>query len=208
MPATSNIDWMFVIALAGTPKNATREVAQPPQAEASRIADLPAQALFVRRDGCYCAKKAHSSSAAASRPHPSSKRPRKPPSYRDNGSQTPVVEKPVRSVASQQSLNEEEVVRVWLLRKGYYIGKSWRPAGRADRAGSQQAAFSMELPSVEPLRDLLGQCEYHRRARYSIVNGAIQWTSFPTIDTYYISNEETLSDFLKLETRKLEGGDA
>eukprot|EP00965_Chrysotila_dentata_P152492 5039567-Pleurochrysis_carterae.AAC.1 len=86
---------------------------------------------------------------------------------------------------------EEEVyVRAWLLKHGYYMGKSnvvrssffhhvasrlRRPAGRADRASSQQAAFAMELPSMDPLRDLLGQCEYHSRKRYADVNGEIAW---------------------------------
>eukprot|EP00965_Chrysotila_dentata_P083493 2753761-Pleurochrysis_carterae.AAC.1 len=44
------------------------------------------------------------------------------------------------------------------------------PAGRADRNGSQQAAFSMERPSLEPLKADLALCEAHPNARYT-VNG-------------------------------------
>eukprot|EP00965_Chrysotila_dentata_P026048 863691-Pleurochrysis_carterae.AAC.1 len=77
-------------------------------------------------------------------------------------------------------MQKRALMRAWLLKHGYYLGKTsvvrhsffhhffsclrW-PAGRADRAGLQQAAFSMELPSMEPLRDLLGQCEYHKGAK-------------------------------------------
>eukprot|EP00965_Chrysotila_dentata_P187400 6172107-Pleurochrysis_carterae.AAC.1 len=60
------------------------------------------------------------------------------------------------------------MVRSWLLRHGYYMARAAvpraaffhhiasclkRPAGRADRGGSQQAAFSLDLPSLEPLQD-------------------------------------------------------
>eukprot|EP00965_Chrysotila_dentata_P199832 6179617-Pleurochrysis_carterae.AAC.1 len=73
-----------------------------------------------------------------------------------------------RTVSSQTRVDEELMVRSWLLRNGYYMAKGSvlrvaffhhvasclkRPAGRADRGGSQQAAFSLDLPSLDPLRD-------------------------------------------------------
>eukprot|EP00965_Chrysotila_dentata_P017815 592936-Pleurochrysis_carterae.AAC.1 len=48
-----------------------------------------------------------------------------------------------------------------------------RPAGRADCTGSQQAAFTMDLPSLDPLRDILEKCQYHRMAKYTVVGEEI-----------------------------------
>eukprot|EP00965_Chrysotila_dentata_P080107 2643267-Pleurochrysis_carterae.AAC.2 len=60
-----------------------------------------------------------------------------------------------------------------------------RPAGRADRNGSQQAAFSMELPSLEPLTADLALCELHPQARYTVnTEGEIQWVQANSIDSY------------------------
>eukprot|EP00965_Chrysotila_dentata_P144087 4759946-Pleurochrysis_carterae.AAC.2 len=43
-----------------------------------------------------------------------------------------------------------------------------RPAGRADRGGSQQAAFSMEVPSMQPLKSFLAVCKAYPQSRYTV----------------------------------------
>eukprot|EP00965_Chrysotila_dentata_P102365 3379320-Pleurochrysis_carterae.AAC.2 len=82
-----------------------------------------------------------------------------------------------------------------------------RPAGRADRNGSQQAAFTMELPSVQPLERVLALCEAHPQARYTMNDqGKIEWVRANTIDTFYIESAEQLSKCSSLHRRGLEGG--
>eukprot|EP00965_Chrysotila_dentata_P051821 1720471-Pleurochrysis_carterae.AAC.1 len=87
------------------------------------------------------------------------------------------------SQATQANLEEEQIARRWLKSNGMYAGLSstivttffyyamscqrW-PAGRADQNGSQQASFSMELPSLLPLLPVLGICQAHPQARYAI----------------------------------------
>ena len=71
------------------------------------------------------------------------------------------------SVQTMEPFDQERLVYEWLKKRGLYMGESsvvklsfWhhvmsclkRPAGRADRAGSQQCAFSMDMPSMMPLR--------------------------------------------------------
>eukprot|EP00965_Chrysotila_dentata_P259703 6213644-Pleurochrysis_carterae.AAC.8 len=98
--------------------------------------------------------------------------------------------RPVRVVSmstqeTQADWNEELIARRWLKKNGYYFENSdvlvrtffhhlmsclRRPAGRADKGGSQQAAFSMELPSVQPQMSFLDQCEEHPQARNAVNN--------------------------------------
>eukprot|EP00965_Chrysotila_dentata_P022421 742556-Pleurochrysis_carterae.AAC.1 len=56
----------------------------------------------------------------------------------------------------------------------------------------------MDIPSQEPLRDLLSQCQFHRMERSTISNGAIEWVRSTSIDTYYIECERQLAAFLQL----------
>eukprot|EP00965_Chrysotila_dentata_P123623 4086838-Pleurochrysis_carterae.AAC.1 len=81
-----------------------------------------------------------------------------------------------------------------------------RPAGRADRAGSQQAAFTMDLPSIDPLRDVLAKCQYHKMAKYTIANGEIVWARSRQIDSYYLDDELAVADFLALHLRENRSG--
>eukprot|EP00965_Chrysotila_dentata_P247160 6207580-Pleurochrysis_carterae.AAC.2 len=128
----------------------------------------------------------------------------------------------MHSQATQASLQEEQIVHRWLKNNGMYAGLSStivttffhhamsclrRPAGRADRNGSQQASFSMELPSLSPLLPVLGMCQAHPQARYSIgAEGEVDWVTSPSIDSYYINSEEQLAQFLNLHERGLERG--
>eukprot|EP00965_Chrysotila_dentata_P025166 835199-Pleurochrysis_carterae.AAC.1 len=145
-----------------------------------------------------------------------------PKTFRDNGTWMEPPELDVRSTATQTlKLQEEQIVREWLNAHGYFMAKSSvvqktffhhfaaclpRLAGRFDQAGSQQAAFSMELPALEPLEEILQSCEYHDREKYVIKDGQIAWAPSSSISTYYISDEQQVAEFLKLHERQLGAG--
>eukprot|EP00965_Chrysotila_dentata_P059193 1964307-Pleurochrysis_carterae.AAC.1 len=63
----------------------------------------------------------------------------------------------------------------------------------------------MELPSLEPLKEVLAQCEAHQKARYTVnVQGEIEWVHANSINTFYIACKEQLSKFFSLHLRGLE----
>ena len=86
---------------------------------------------------------------------------------RDTPSQTTPwnIDRRARTESSAQTVcwdAEEAIAKAWLRKNGLYVGKNlvlrtafWhhfmsclkRPAGRADRASSQQCAFCMDIPS-------------------------------------------------------------
>eukprot|EP00965_Chrysotila_dentata_P049546 1642692-Pleurochrysis_carterae.AAC.1 len=86
------------------------------------------------------------------------------------------------SQETQADFEEERIPRRWLEKKGLYAAESTvlvktffhhamsclrRPAGRADKGGSQQAAFSMEVPSMQPLKSVLAVCKAYPQSRYT-----------------------------------------
>ena len=130
--------------------------------------------------------------------------------------------KRVRSTSTQASIDEELLARRWLKRNGYYMAKHTdlslsmyhhflsclrMPRGRADKAGSQQAAFSMTIPSKMAATKLMegvppmgrmGKSKYQINAK-----GEIEWKPTTTITSYYISEVKALAKFLSLHRRGL-----
>ena len=117
--------------------------------------------------------------------------------------------------------DEETIAHDWLRRNHMYMAPSstlvlsfWhhimscmrRPAGRADRAGSQQCEFEMEIPTLDPLLHLLAPCQNLRRKVYSLSEdgSVIEWHPSSTKDSYYIDDHKTLQRFAQLHTRGLD----
>eukprot|EP00965_Chrysotila_dentata_P236258 6201217-Pleurochrysis_carterae.AAC.2 len=124
---------------------------------------------------------------------------------------------------TQTFFDEEQIARRSLQKNHFYAGSSntlvstffhhkvsclRRPAGRADKNGSQQAAFSMEVPSMEPFAEVLIDCDHHPQARYSSdpKDRLVSWIHSPNIDNYYVERAGQLSDFFGLHVRGLERG--
>ena len=130
--------------------------------------------------------------------------------------------RPITSDSSTQTTDWELMVRRYIRKAGLYTasvarleGRFFlgfvnclvRPAGRADKAGSQMCEFEMEVSNLEPIHDLLkGEgLQYHPQSRYTVDpdTGEIAWMKSGVIDTYYLETAEEIADFLSLHERKL-----
>ena len=127
----------------------------------------------------------------------------------------------VRSVSSatQAPLDEELIARRWLKKNGYYMAKHedlaahlWHhfqsvakmPRGRADQAGSQQAAFSMEIPSRMAALRLLHGVPSMGKTKYTVnAMGMIEWKPSPSIESFYLDKMTPMARWLRLHTRGL-----
>ena len=124
-----------------------------------------------------------------------------------------------RTAATQAPLDEELIARRWLKRNGYYMAKTStleahlfhhfqsvarQPRGRADKAGSQQAAFSMELPSKMAGLRLMGEAPCMGNKKYTVnAAGQIEWVASKVITTYYLDSMKPLARWLSLHQRGL-----
>ena len=124
-----------------------------------------------------------------------------------------------KTSSTQASLDEELIARRWLKANGYYMAKHvdlaahlWhhfmsvakQPRGRADQAGSQQAAFSMEIPSKMAAARLLRGARSMGHTKYTVnAAGAIEWKKSPSIESYYFDQIKPMTSWLRLHTRGL-----
>ena len=111
------------------------------------------------------------------------------------------------------------IARQWLKQQGYYWAKHddlsahlWhhfmsvarQPRGRADQAGSQQAAFSMDIPSRMAATSLLQGVPSMSNTKYTVnAQGEIEWKKSPSITSYYIDQITPLARWMRLHTRNL-----
>ena len=80
-----------------------------------------------------------------------------------------------------------------------------RPAGRADKEGSQQCEFTMAIPSLVPLREALAVAQYYPNKVYSINSeGEVEFADSTSKDTYYVDDLATLGKFCMLHGRGLD----
>ena len=116
-------------------------------------------------------------------------------------------------------VDEELTARRWLRRNGYYWAKSdvlsnhfyhhvmsiaRMPRGSADRAGSQQCAFSMLMPSEMAAFQLMAKAPLKGNVKYTVNGyGVIEWKPSPSIKTWYIDDQKALVKFLAMHRRGL-----
>ena len=127
--------------------------------------------------------------------------------------------KRARNITTQASLDLELIARKWLKANGYYMAKHAdlrntlfhhfmsvmrQPRGRADKAGSQQAAFSMEIPSRSAAIELMQGAPPMGKKKYTInAEGSIEWKDSPSISTWYFDRHKPMAKWLKLHRRGL-----
>ena len=124
-----------------------------------------------------------------------------------------------KSSSTQASIDRELIARQWLKANGYYWAKHddlaahlahhfqsvlRQPRGRADQSGSQQAAFSMELPSQMAAVRLLAGAPSMGKKKYTVnAEGCIEWVPSPSITSYYIDAVKPLARWVRLHRRNL-----
>ena len=126
----------------------------------------------------------------------------------------------VREEGTQVDLvNEELIARRWLKANGFYWAKEdslanhfyhhflsvmRMPRGSADRAGSQQCAFSMPMPSNMAAFKLMANAPCKGKVKYTInAAGQIEWKSSPSITTWYIDDQRKFTKWLAMHRRGL-----
>ena len=123
------------------------------------------------------------------------------------------------NIGTQVTMTDEQIARRWAREHGFYLARSEtlrstffhhlmsclrRPAGRADKAGSQQSTFSLPICDLEPLLNVLARCQKFPNKVYAVEDGEITWRKSERKTTYYIDDVEILADFCALHRRGLE----
>ena len=125
----------------------------------------------------------------------------------------------VRTTGTQASIDEELIARRWLKANGYYMAKhedlttrlfhhfksiAKMPRGRADKAGSQQALISMDIPTKSAAMQLLLELPYMGSVKYTVnAEGAIEWVRSPSILSWYLDEMKPLARWIRFHRRGL-----
>jgi hypothetical protein len=117
----------------------------------------------------------------------------------------------------------ELTVRRAVKEMGFYIGKVWRlerryfqglanalsrPAGRADKEGSQECIVEVECATLEPLEDLFksqsAKLTYHPSQRCILQpDGSHVFTKSNNTSTFFCNDARLIADFFDLHNRNL-----
>ena len=124
-----------------------------------------------------------------------------------------------RNASTQAFYDEELIARRWLKRNGYYMAKhsdltmrlfhhfmsvAKLPRGRADKAGSQQAQISMDIPSKPAAMAMLKELPYMGNTKYTINSkGQIEWVKTSSIQSWYVDEMKQLARWIRFHRRGL-----